>query len=177
MKLLLKLPFIILYYGFLRYLPSGLSPFVGRYCRFLRYHCCKHIFKKCGKNVNVERMAFFSSGQNIVIGDNSGIGINCNVPSNIIIGKDVMMGPNVYILLHNHNIDRVDIPMIEQGLNESKQTIIEDDVWIGRQVLFTPGRIVKKGTVIAGGTVLCKDFDAYSIVGGNPSKLIRKRDE
>jgi acetyltransferase-like isoleucine patch superfamily enzyme len=56
-----------------------------------------------------------------------------------------------------------------------KQTVIENDVWIGRQCIFTPGRIVRTGTIIAAGTVLCKDFPEYSIVGGNPSKLIKSR--
>jgi acetyltransferase-like isoleucine patch superfamily enzyme len=38
-----------------------------------------------------------------------------------------------------------------------------------------PGRTIKDGTIIGGGTVLTKDFEAYSIVGGNPAKLIRMR--
>jgi maltose O-acetyltransferase len=168
-KILVKLYYIILYYSILRYLPSS------KLFRLLRYYCCKHIFAYCGKNVNIERMAHFNSGMGIEIGDNSGIGINAHIPSDTKIGKNVMMGPNCFILQLNHRFDRTDIPMIEQGSYPSKQTIIEDDVWIGRNVLFTPGRIVKTGTIIAAGTVLCKDFESYSIVGGNPSKLIRKR--
>lgn len=85
------------------------------------------------------------------------------------------MGANCYILPHNHAFDRTDIPMCQQGFNEKKQTIIEDDVWIGRDVLMTPGRHISKGSIIAGGCVLCKDFPEYSIVGGNPSKFIKSR--
>ena len=65
--------------------------------------------------------------------------------------------------------------MISQGYSEPKQTIIEDDVWIGRNVTFTPRRHVAKGSIVAACTVLCKDFPAYSIIGGNPSKLIKNR--
>lgn len=65
--------------------------------------------------------------------------------------------------------------LILQGHSEHKQTIIEDDVWIGRNVSFTNGRHVYKGTIIALGCVLTKDFPEYSIVGGVPSKLIKKR--
>lgn len=166
---------LILYYCFLRFLPSGSTPIIGKTFRFLRYQCCRHIFLYCGKNANVERMAFFASGLNIELGENSSIGINSLVPGDIKIGKNVMMGPNCYVLNNGHGFDRVDIPMIEQGFTERKQTIIEDDVWIGRQVIFTPGRTVKTGSIIAAGTVLCKDFDDYSIIGGNPSRLIRKR--
>ena len=58
---------------------------------------------------------------------------------------------------------------------QSRVTVIEDDVWIGRNVIMTPGRLIKKGSIIAAGCVLSKDFPEYSIVGGNPSKLIRIR--
>ena len=81
----------------------------------MRYVCCKHIFKYCGKNVNIERKAFFASGSNLCIGDNSGLGINAFVPADTIIGKNVMMGPDCYILGANHESKRLDIPMIHQG--------------------------------------------------------------
>lgn len=170
-----QLLFLMLYYGILYYMPCSTNLILGKLMRHIRYLCCRNIFLKCGHNVNIERKANFGSGRNLIIGDNSGIGINCCVPGNTIIGKNVMMGPNVYILGHNHAFDQIDIPMIEQGFTQVKQTVIEDDVWIGRDVLMTPGRTILKGTIIAGGTVLCKDFPEYSIVGGNPSKLIRLR--
>jgi len=129
----------------------------------------------CGNNANIERKAFFGSGLEIQLGENSGLGINCSIPSNTQVGDNVMMAPNVYILTHNHAFDQTDIPMIKQGFSNPKQTIIEDDVWIGRNVLMTPGRRIKKGTIIAAGTILCKDFPEYSIVGGNPSALIKSR--
>lgn len=166
---------LILFYCVLRYLPSGSVKFIGRFFRFLRYQCCRYLFLYCGKNVNIERGAYFGSGFRLKIGDNSGIGINCHVPGNIEIGKDVMMGPECHILSLNHRFDRTDIPMIEQGSTDEKKTVIEDDVWIGRQVIFTPGRTVKKGSIIAAGTILSKDFEEYSVIGGNPSRLIKNR--
>lgn len=166
---------LILYYSFARYLPVSYFPIVGNICKWIRYQLCRRIFKKCGTNVNIERLAFFGGGKSIEIGDHSGLGINCVVPSNTIIGNYVMMAPNCRILPCNHAFDRIDIPMCQQGDTGSQSTIIEDDVWIGINVLITPGRVIKKGTIIAGGCVLCKDFPEYSIVGGNPSRLIRTR--
>ena len=163
------------YYMFFKYLPSSTTPLIGSLCRKLRYIVCKGIFKKMGKNVNVERGASFGLGSNIEIGDNSGIGINARIPDDIIIGNNVMMAPNCYILKMNHNFANTEIPMIAQHNSEKKQTIIEDDVWIGLNVTFTPGRTLKKGSVVAAGCVLCKDFPEYSIIGGNPAKLIRSR--
>lgn len=168
--------YLIIYYIFARHLPVSYS-YLGKilHVRRLRSFLCKKIFKEAGDNINIEKGAFFGRGGDLVIGDNSGIGENCVVPSNIIIGKHVMMGPNLYILQQNHCFDDVNIPMCYQGYRRGYRTIIEDDVWIGRDVLMTPGRIIKKGSIIGAGTVLTKDFPKYSIIGGNPSRLLKSR--
>ncbi|MFV0176248.1 acyltransferase [Empedobacter falsenii] len=108
--------------------------------------------------------------------DNSGIGINCRILNNTIIGKNVMMGPNCYFLESLHRFDRVDIPMCDQGsTHERSQVIIEDDVWFGREVMVIGSKKIAKGSIIGARTVLVKNFPEYSIIGGNPSKYIRSR--
>ena len=172
----MKSLFLILYYSIFRWLPSSYSHFGGgKIGLVLRRWACKHIFEYCGENVNIERGAKFGSGRGVRIGDGSGIGINCDIPSNIHIGKYVMMGPNCVILHNNHNFERTDVPMQQQGFSEIKQVIIEDDCWIGCNVIMTPGRIVRKGSIIGAGCVLTKDYPEYSIVGGNPGRLIKSR--
>ena len=143
--------------------------------KVVRYHLCKRIFLKCGKNVNIERGAVFGSGEHIQIGDNSGIGINAVIPDGSIIGRDVMMGPNCFVHSRNHSFDRTDIPMIKQGYTESKHVVIDDDVWIGRDVTIMIGRHIKRGSIIAANCVLTKDYPEYSVIGGNPSRLIKQR--
>ncbi len=166
---------LILYYSFARYLFKSSTPILGPICKKIRYNLCKHIFKKCGKNVNVEHGAYFGNGLQLEIGDNSGIGVDAEVPNNIIIGNNVLMGPNCYILRQNHNFSRIDIPIIEQGYTLQERTIIEDDVWIGRNVTMTLNRHIQIGTIIGACCLLCKDFPSYSVVGGNPSRLIKSR--
>ena len=166
-----QLFFLCLYYGVARHLPNIL---LGGKIRLL---CCKNIFRQCGNNVHIERGAHFGTGKDICMGDFSGLGINSRVPSNLVVGTEVMMGPNVTILDRNHKFDRTDIPIGRQGSTERRPTVIEDDVWIGCQVLIMPGRRIRRGSIIAGGCVLCKDFPEYSIVGGNPSRLIKSRKE
>lgn len=170
-----KALFLILYYGFAQFLPNSYSPFVGNISNRIRIFCVRHIFKKCGKIKTINRRVRFATGRNIVIGDGSGIGANADIPDDTIIGENVMISRNVFILSRNHRFDRTDIPIKEQGYYEYKQTIIEDDVWIGLRTIMTPGRTVKKGTIVGMGSVLTKDFPEYSIVGGNPAKLIRSR--
>lgn len=143
----------------------------------LRYWACSHIFEYCGKGVNIEKGAWFGRGTRLRIGDHSGLGINCVIPDGSVIGNDVMMGPNCYIHGHNHAFDRTDIPMRKQGVTSGKPVVIEDDVWIGRDVTIMVGRHIAKGSIIAANCVLTKDFPEYSIVGGNPGKLIRNRKE
>ena len=165
----------LIYYHFAFYLPASYSKPFGGISKRIRYLLCRCIFKSCGKNVNIESHASFGAGNLVEIGDNSGIGVNCTIPNHSIIGDNVMMGPNLYALERNHSFESKEIPMMLQGYSEPKCFRIEDDVWIGRDVIATPGRTIKKGSIIAAGCILCKDFPEYSIIGGNPSKLIRKR--
>ena len=101
-----------------------------------------------GIYVNIEHGASFKRGFEIELGDYSGIGIDCHIPDDIIIGKDVLMGPKCYILDKNHIVDRIDIPMRGRGYVK-KQTIIEDDVWIGSGCKILDGVHIKKGAIIA----------------------------
>lgn len=170
--------FLILYYGCARYLPASTFPIklIGQFCKKIRGIICNQIFKYCGKNVNVERMAWFGTGREIEIGDNSGIGINAHILNNTIIGNDVMMGPNCYMLESTHLFNRTDITMIEQGFKKERdKVIIGNDIWIGRDVMIIGSREIKSGSIVAARCVLTKSFPEYSIIGGNPSKLIRSR--
>lgn len=165
----------LLYYNFATHLPVSYSRLGGGISKKIRYWLCSNIFEYCGKNVNIEKGAWFGRGTRIRIGDNSGLGINCVIPDGSVIGNDVMMGPNCYIHGHNHAFDRTDIPMRKQGFTQSMPVTIDDDVWIGRDVTIMVGRHISKGSIIAANCVLTKDFPEYSIVGGNPGKLIRYR--
>jgi len=68
--------------------------------------------------------------------------------------------------------------MIDNKYNEtfSKGSIVlEDDVWVGTDTIILSGIKLGKGTVVAAGSVVIKSTEPYSIIGGNPAKLIRKR--
>ena len=164
----------MLYYYFAYYLPDSYGRF-GKVYNFIRVYLCKKIFRKCGSIRTINRKVNFGSGFDVEIGNDSGIGANTTIPHNTIIGNNCMISRNVFILNRNHSFSRVDIPINDQGFKPEKQTIIEDDCWIGMNSLLTPGRIIKKGSIIAMGSVLTKDYPAYSIVGGNPAKLLKNR--
>ena len=141
----------------------------------LRAFCGKLILEHCGSNVNIEKGAQFSVA--VSLGDNSGIGVNALISSYVTIGNDVMMGPECMIFTSNHGMDRLDIPMWKQKHADPKPVVIGNDVWIGARVTILPGVHIGDGSVIGAGSVVTKDVEAYSIVAGNPAKLIRKRNE
>lgn len=131
------------------------------------------ILKKCGKKINIEKGAIFSS--DVEIGDNSGIGINARISGKCIIGNNVMMGPECMIFTKNHKTERMDIPMCMQGNSTEEIVIIDDDVWIGARVIILPGVHISTGAIIAAGSVVTKNVEKYTIVAGVPAKKIYDR--
>lgn len=158
--------FKFVYYNFAIYLPRGTNKYFGWLGKSVKRFVCKYLFEYCGKNVNVERGARFGNGFHIRLGDNSGFWVDCVIPDGSIIGENVMMGPNCYIHARNHAFDRIDIPMMQQRYAKSKPIIIDDDVWIGRDVVIMVGHHISKGTIIPANCVLTKDFPEYSGLEG-----------
>lgn len=142
-------------------------------CLKIRYFFLKRIAKYAGKNVNIEQHVAF--GEELEIGDNSTIGFRSDIYGPVRIGKNVMIGPELAVYTHNHEFSDLNIPMIQQGYSDSKPVIIDDNVWIGRRVLILPGVHIGEGAIVAAGAVVTHDVEAFSIVGGNPAKLIKYR--
>lgn len=108
------------------------------------------------------------------IGSGSGLGVNCSVHGPLRIGDNVMMGPEVTILTHTHNIERTDIPMGQQGMRVAK-VVVGNDVWIGMKVVIMPGVKVGNGAVIGSCAVVTKDVPDFAVVGGVSAKIIKYR--
>lgn len=162
------------YYFFAKNLPpswSGLN--VGQ--QAIRAWCGRMMLDSCGKKVNIEKNALFSS--RVSLGDYSGIGINANIQGTCKIGSYVMMGPNVTVITRNHRFEDTQQPMMLQGFEEERPVEIGDDVWIGDGVTILPGVHVGKGSIIAAGAVVTRDVPEYAVVGGVPAKVIKMRKE
>ncbi|AUS98229.1 acetyltransferase [Clostridium thermosuccinogenes] len=162
-----------LYYLFARHLPATDMPYnLGS--KKIREILCRGIFKKTGRNVTIEHGAYFGSGRDIEIGDNSGLGLNCRVNGPLKIGDNVMMGPDVMIFTQNHEYSRLDIPMNLQTAPK-EPVVIEDDVWIAARAIILPGVTIHKGAIVGAGAIVTKDVPEYAIVGGNPARVIKYR--
>lgn len=166
---------LMLYYLIAYYLPDSYSKPFGKISNKIRVLLCHGIFLKCGKIRTINRKVSFGYGRSIIIGDDSGIGAGTDIPENTIIGKNTIISRDVFILSRNHAYENVDLPIINQGYKPSKPIVIGDDCWIGLRSIINPNREIKDGTIIAMGSVVTKDFPEYSVVGGNPAKLIKMR--
>ena len=144
-----------------------------KFAKKFRAFYCKRIATSVGRNVNIEKNAFFTP--QLIIGDNSGVGINCEMNGPVTIGNDVMMAPEVVIYTSGHAYDSLDVPMWKQGSTEVKRVVIGNDVWIGRRVIIMPGVNIGDGSIIGAGAVVTKDVPPYSVVGGVPAKVLKMR--
>lgn len=147
----------------------------GNKYKKIRYFFAKRFVAKCGVDVNFEKHSGFNP--ELEIGDRSGVGYNSALSGRIIIGNDVMMGPNVVMRTYSHAHDRLDIPMNQQGFEPEVVMHIGDDVWIGANVTVLPGVNIGSHCIIAAGAVVTKNVPDYAIVGGVPAKIIRMRNE
>ena len=138
----------------------------------------RHIRLGRGVGLNRHSSLYAARGQ-ITMGDNVFLGdfssINAN-DAEIIIGSNVAIGPMTLIQGANHNCDRLDIPIVEQG-HRASRVVIEDNVWIAAHCVILPGVRVASGAVVGAGAVVNKDVPAKAVVGGVPAKVLRYRDQ
>lgn len=171
----MKKIYLIIYYLIASKLPSSFSPY-GKIFNKFRTILLKHIIT-LGNNNKIQQNVYVGTGKNIYIGSHCQINENVRM-IDVQIGNYVMIAPNVNLIGgKTHNYHRLDIPMVMQGEKYIGPIIIEDDVWIGINVVVLPGIKIGKGSVIGANSVVTKNIPPYSIVGGVPAKIIKKRDE
>lgn len=100
--------------------------------------------------------------------------------STIRIGNHVVFGPGVTVRGGNHRFDLAGRYIDTVGDDEKRPgddpgVIIEDDVWVGGNATILAGVTVGRGSVIGASAVVTKGVPPYSIVGGNPARVLRAR--
>ena len=117
---------------------------------------------------------------NVTMGDNCSVQtgtmlIGSGTAGQITIGNYVRIAPFVQMIATNHRFEDPTKTIHGQGMAPAPITI-EDDVWVAGRVIITAGVTIGKGSVLAAGAVVTKDVAPYSVVGGVPAKLIKKRE-
>ncbi|HEX3689693.1 MAG TPA: acyltransferase [Solirubrobacteraceae bacterium] len=143
--------------------------------RWIRQELCRMFLGGCGERFNIGRDVYLSSGSEVSIGHRSGLGRGCRVYGGLIMGEEVMVGPDVAFLSENHRFDNLDEPIGWQGFTERKPPQIGDGVWIGLRATILAGKVVGEGAIVAACAVVTKDVEPFAIVGGNPAVVIGTR--
>lgn len=112
----------------------------------------------------------------IHIGTGTWIGKNCSIASinRIEIGNNVLFAGYVHITDHSHGYENIDQPIAPQKLISKGPVIIEDDCWLGFNCEILSGVHIGKHCIIAARAVVTKNVPPYSIVAGNPAKIIKQ---
>lgn len=111
-----------------------------------------------GKQVVINSGCVLYTGNGITIGDMTAIAANCT------------LAPVNHAYQDRHK------SIQEQGFLPSKGgVLIEEDVWIGANCVILDGAILRKGCVIAAGSVVKGELNAYTVYAGNPLRKIRER--
>lgn len=135
-------------------------------------------FAHKGFNVQIFPGFNFGHSQKLHIQDNVVIGINAHINAHgeVIIKSGTITGPDLMIYSVNHIYEQTETIPFSNELSFKKVTIGEN-CWIGGRVFISPGVNLGDGCIVAGGSVVTKSFPPCSVIGGNPAKIIKMRDE
>lgn len=145
----------------------------------------RELFGKVGENVLVDAPLYCDHGDNIFIGNNVVIGMNCTFVDNqeIHIGNQVMIASNVQIYTASHPVlpkERLVPDWKERGTTffrtYARSVVIRDNAWIGGGCIILPGVTVGENSVVGAGSVVTRDVPDNCVAAGNPCRVIRSLD-
>lgn len=129
-----------------------------------------------GDESTIEDFSAINNGVgDVVIGARTRIGLSNTIIGPAAIGNDVRLAQNVVLSGLNHNYEDVNRPIHEQGVSTSPIKI-EDGSWIGANAVIVPGVTIGKNSIVAAGSVVTKSVEPFSVVAGNPARLIKSYD-
>lgn len=166
---------------------------------FVRYKFMGQRFSYCGEGVRLGDQLIVTGFPLIQIGEKTSImsnsylyahdskgltiGSRCSFNHNvmigasggeIVIGDDVLIGPNVVLRASNHNYKSTELPIRDQG-HSFGRIVIGDDVWLAANVVVVSGVTIGKGCVVGAGSIVTGDLPSMTLCVGNPARPIRSR--
>jgi len=127
-----------------------------------------------GANSTIEDFSAINNGVGaVIIGDRTKIGLSNTIIGPVTIGNDIRLAQNITLSGLNHNYQDVNIPIHVQGVSTSP-IVIEDETWIGANVVVLAGVKVGRHSIIAAGSVVTKDIPPFSVAAGNPARVLKK---
>lgn len=146
----------------------------SKICRWTRMDVLPFNKFELGSESTIEDFATVNNGVgDVFIGSRTRIGLGNVIIGPVKIGNNIMFAQNIVLSGLNHVYEDINIPILDQPVTTS-EIIVEDDCWIGANSIVVAGVKIGKHSVVAGGSVVTKDVPPYSIVGGNPAKLLKQ---
>ena len=129
-----------------------------------------------GKSSVIEDYAIINNAVGeITIGNHTRIGLGNTIIGPVMIGNNVILAQNVVISALNHNFKDVLTTINQQGV-KTDQIIIENNVWIGANSTILAGVHIGEHVVVGAGSVVTKDIPSFSVVVGNPARILKEYD-
>lgn len=137
-----------------------------------------------GNNCKIEQSTYFkfsgiwNEGPSIIIGNSVFIGASCefNIHRSVTIGDDCLIASGCKFIDHNHGIKAGELMRLQTVYQQvDDDIVIENDVWLGYNVVVLRGVHIANGAVVAAGSVVTKSIPSYEIWGGVPAKRIGSR--
>lgn len=127
---------------------------------------------RIGKGVRIQGGAKVWQPWRLAIGDNCWIdaGVSLYCVDDIKIGSNAVISEGAFICTATHDISS---PIFELQTNP---VTIGDSAWVCAKATVLPGVTVGEGAIVAAGSVVAKDVEPWTVVGGNPAKFIKKRE-
>jgi acetyltransferase-like isoleucine patch superfamily enzyme len=134
-----------------------------------------------GYGARIHDCRLLSLGERFVLGDHAALEVADSDP--VYIGDDVAVANGVYLRSANHRFDDLSIPIQHQGHSSKRidykgkhySIVIEDNVWLAAKSIILTGAFIGEGSVVAAGSVVSSAVPPFSIVAGNPARVIANR--
>lgn len=125
-----------------------------------------------GAGTGIQLHCRFIDGPKVFLGNRNVINMGCMFRARhyrIRTGNDVSIGPEATILTLGHD------PQSRKFGDKGGEVVIGDRAWIGYRAIVLPGVTIGEGAVVGAGSVVTKNIEPFTIVAGNPAKVIGER--
>lgn len=114
-------------------------------------------------------------GVALEVGDGTSIAGNCvlSAARSVRLGRQVLLARNVYISDHIHAYSDTGRAVLEQGVEQIADVVVDDGAWLGQNVVVCPGVRIGRGAVIGANSVVLEDVPDYSLAVGAPARVVR----
>lgn len=126
----------------------------------------------CGERLHINLPFRCDYGENIFVGENFFANFNLTIldEARVVIGDNAFIGPNVGIYTACHPLNAAER---NSGVQWAKEVRIGNDVWLGANVVITPGVSIGNGVVVGAGAVVTGDLPDNVVAAGVPARIIR----